>query len=285
MEQYYRMRVFPKSYHGGDRVGIYLFSDNLDTNEIEEIADESDYIKNGFVSSSDIADIKIELVNKAFTNNYCGNTVVCALSLLRDLNYISKGLVFYEYNNHVYSAIVQDDEVFVEFKYPIFYDYVPNEEIMKCFKGVSFHKKLKPQIIQIQDRNLIVPITSIDALNELMPNESEIIKLSKKYNLKSIHTFSFTSSFSKEIYGRNFTFTSKINEQPVTTTSNGALACYLYKHYKKKKNITLRQGYSIEQPSELHVRIHSNKNEISSIWVGGPAYLIKESPLKILNLN
>lgn len=37
MKHFYRMRVYPKSYHGGDRIGIYLFADNLKTEEIKKL--------------------------------------------------------------------------------------------------------------------------------------------------------------------------------------------------------------------------------------------------------
>ena len=282
MKRFYRMKVYPKSFYGGDRVGVYLFADDLETEEMKKFAEDSDYYKTAFVSASFVADIKIDIFNNLNSNQYCGNTIVSALSLLRDLNYIAKGLIFYELNQNIYPAIIQEDMVYIEFKEPIYYDYVLKEELSQCFNSISFHSKLKPQIVLTYEKELLLPVDTIDTLNQLMPIDEEIINLSNKYNIKGIHAFAISNDFKKEVYGRNFTPIKGIHEESITTTSNGALGCYLYKHYKKKKAYVLRQGYSIEQPSEIHVKINSSKFRIDSVWIGGTAYLINESPQKNL---
>jgi PhzF family phenazine biosynthesis protein len=74
--------------------------------------------------------------------------------------------------------------------------------------------------------------------------------------------------------GRNFAPLVGINEESATGTSNGALASYLFKFHHQKQNYVLRQGYSMNLPSEIKVTLVLKEEDIQSVWVGGMAQIL-----------
>jgi len=93
-------------------------------------------------------------------------------------------------------------------------------------------------------------------------------------NTIGIHVFSVDETV--DAYGRNFAPVVGIDEESATGTSNGALSCYLYRYVTKKETYILRQGYSMNQPSELYSKLDLDGDEIAHVWVGGKAKIFEE---------
>ncbi len=105
-------------------------------------------------------------------------------------------------------------------------------------------------------------------------NIDEIIKISKKYDVIGIHVFAVTKD-QADAYGRNFAPIVGINEESATGTSNGALGCYLNKYVNTgKSEFILRQGYSMDKPSEIITKLVIQNRNIELVWVGGTAKII-----------
>ncbi|KAA2294575.1 PhzF family phenazine biosynthesis protein, partial [Clostridioides difficile] len=71
-----------------------------------------------------------------------------------------------------------------------------------------------------------------------------------------------------------------IPEESATGTSNGAMLCYLSQYNQLTDphlhTYTIRQGYTMNRPSEIRARLTlDNSNEITQIQVGGSAVHIK----------
>ena len=76
-----------------------------------------------------------------------------------------------------------------------------------------------------------------------------------------------------------------IPEESATGTSNGALACYLFKYGKIKSDntnhIVIEQGYSMEKPSEIIVSLITEGKEVIEVKVGGKALNLSEIEVEI----
>ncbi len=76
-----------------------------------------------------------------------------------------------------------------------------------------------------------------------------------------------------------------IPEESATGTSNGALACYLFKYDKINPNntgyIVMEQGYSMEKPSEIIISLAVQNKEVLGVLVGGKALNISEIEVEI----
>ncbi|MDT8337075.1 MAG: PhzF family phenazine biosynthesis protein, partial [Candidatus Izemoplasmatales bacterium] len=238
----------------------------------QEIAKVVNYSETAFVLKSDKADFKVRFFTPTSEVNLCGHATIATFNLLRDLDFIKPGIYKQETKAGILSLDVREDFVFMEQVKPEFSDFVDIEEIRKCFKEVFFSKRLKPQIVSTGIREIFLPVKSLEALNNLEPHFDEMIGLANKYNTIGIHAFALGDDC--DAYGRNFAPVVGVNEESATGTSNGALACYLYKHQTKKENFVLRQGYSMNQPSEIIVNLKLLNNDIDKVWVGGKAEII-----------
>jgi PhzF family phenazine biosynthesis protein len=272
MKNLFKLTAFPKTDFGGNKAGVYINADNLSDLEMQEIAKEVNYSETAFVLKSDKADFKVRFFTPTSEVNLCGHATIATFNLLRDLDFIKPGIYKQETKAGILSLDVREDFVFMEQVNPEFSEFVDIEEIRKCFKDVLFNERLKPQVVSTGIREIFLPVKSLEVLNNLEPNFDEMIFLARKYNTIGIHAFALNNDC--DAYGRNFAPVVGVNEESATGTSNGALACYLYKHQIKKEKFVLRQGYSMTQPSEIIVDLKFKNNEIDKVWVGGKAKII-----------
>ena len=158
---------------------------------------------------------------------------------------------------------------------PKYFDILDHNELNTCFSNHDFvNKDLPIQVLSTGMKEIFLPVKDVETLNNLKPDFEEIIEFSIKHNVIGIHAFALSEEV--DAYGRNFAPVVGINEESATGTSNGALGCYLYKYVKKKHKYILRQGYSMNLPSEIITTIKSEDNEIVEVLVGGTAKIINE---------
>ena len=99
-----------------------------------------------------------------------------------------------------------------------------------------------------------------------------------------MHLYTFNDD---RIICRNFAPLYDINEEAATGTSNGALACYLHEQHNLQKEVyVFEQGYSLQSPSEILVKLATNsKNEIEKVYVGGKGYYCETKCLNVENME
>lgn len=273
MKNLYKLTSFPKTSFGGNKAGVYLNADKLTENEMQSIAKEVGYSETAFVMKSDKADFKVRFFTPESEVDLCGHATIAAFNLLRDLKVISKGLYTQETRAGLLSLDVKEDKVFMQQPAPYFGDLISKEDLMKCFESLILDDRFKPQVLSTGIKEIFVAVKSVEILNGLQPLFEEMIKLAKKYSTIGIHAFAIENN---QVYGRNFAPVVGISEESATGTSNGALACYLNKYFDHKNNYILRQGYSMNQPSEIIVNLDIENNQINKVWVGGNALIIND---------
>ena len=272
MENLYRLTAFPKDDNGGNKAGVYINADDLSDNEMQEIAKMVNYSETAFVMKSEIADFKVRFFTPLSEVDLCGHATIATFSLLRILKIIGPGIFTQETKAGILSLDVRDEFVFMQQPKPKFSEIVPKEELKLCFKSVKFNENLTAQVVSTGIREIFLPVESVEELNNLEPNFDNMILLAKKYNTIGIHAFAFSRDV--DAYGRNFAPVVGVLEESATGTSNGALASYLYTYKNEKKDFVLRQGYSMNQPSEIIVNLDLINREIEKVWVGGRANII-----------
>ena len=275
MNNLYHMTAFPKNKDGGNKAGVYLFADKLDDSAMQKIATEVGYSETAFIMKSNLADFKVRFFTPVNEVDLCGHATIATFNLLRDLNIINIGVYTQETKAGILRLDVKEKMVFMEQPSPLFFDIVDKLSLQKCFHSVEFHDILNPQIVSTGIKEIFLPVKDLDTLNNLTPIYDEIVRFSKKNNVIGIHAFALDNE--ADAYGRNFAPIVGIDEESATGTSNGALGSYLFKYLKKKNKYILRQGYSMNLPSEIVTIIKSNHNHIDEVWVGGTAINIKTS--------
>jgi PhzF family phenazine biosynthesis protein len=270
----YRLRAFPKTSNGGNKAGVFINGYNLTETDMQTIAKRVNYSETAFVLKSDLADFKVRFFTPNSEVDLCGHATIATFNLLRDLKIISPGIYTQETKAGILKLDVRNDFVFMEQPEPKYYDLVDNDLIRRCFKKIDFDERFKPQIVSTGIKELFIAVKSIEELNALTPDFGAISTLARTYSAIGIHAFALGED--ADAYGRNFAPVVGIDEESATGTSNGALACYLYKYWKKKNNYVLRQGYSMNQPSEIIVNLEIENESVKKVHVGGSAIIINQ---------
>jgi PhzF family phenazine biosynthesis protein len=272
MNQLYKLSAFPKNDKGGNKAGVYLFADELSENEMQDIAKEVGFSETAFVSKSIKADFKVRFFSPSEEVDLCGHATIATFSLLRDLNYVGLGTYTQETKVGVLSIKVEKNYVFMQQKKPYFGKTIHNNNIKTCFNNIDFDHRFTPQIVSTGLKEIFVGVKNLEVLNNLKPNLNTIEELLIQTDTVGMHVFCLDHEV--DAYGRNFIPIFGIEEESATGTSNGALSCYLYQHHHKKNAFTLRQGYAMNQPSEIKTSLIIQNQKIVDVWVGGTAIII-----------
>jgi len=269
----YRMSSFPKEAHGGNPAGVVISADSLSEEEMQSIAREIGYSETAFVLSSFNADFKVRFFTPLIEVGLCGHATIATYNLLRDLNIITPGFYTQETEIGILKLEVKSDMVYMEQVPPVYGEYINPLEIEECFKKKNFVDTSLPiRVLSTGMNEIFVPVKSVIELNKLVPNIDKINEMSNKYHVIGIHCFALTTEENVDAYGRNFAPVVGIDEESATGTSNGALGCYLNNYIlKDKTTFILRQGYSMNKPSEIIAKLTKKNNEIVTVFVGGNA--------------
>lgn len=272
----YFVTAFPKTEFGGNKAGVVLDADHLTDDEMVQIAKEINFSETAFVSKSEIADFKVRFFTPFHEVDLCGHATIATFNLLRDKGYIQTGLFTQETKAGILKLDVKQHTVFMEQAAPQFFDEVPKKEIERCFLQSHFVDDSYKVIIGSTGlREIFVPVIDINTLHKLKPLKEELIELSVEHQVIGVHLFA--KGMDCDAYSRNFAPLVGIDEESATGTSNGVLGAY-FKTYIKPKNteFVFRQGYAMNFPSEIKVKVIQKDKLNMQVWVGGTANCIDE---------
>ncbi|MBO0453755.1 PhzF family phenazine biosynthesis protein [Candidatus Enterococcus murrayae] len=267
----YVASAFSKDHKGGNKAGVVLFEKDLTTTNKKEIAKQLGYAETAFVSESHVADYKFAYFTPKEEVDLCGHATIGAFVILMHQNKLSKNQYTIETNSGILAIEIEGDTIFMEQNRPVFHDRLSPQELVDCFDSHTVDDNCPIQIVSTGLKDILIPIKSETELHNLRPNFKGIEEISRKYDVVGTHLFAFNGD---RIICRNFAPRYDINEESATGTSNAALACFLYEqNYLKKERYVFEQGYSLNSPSEIVVRLTTNdKNEIEKVCVGGKGY-------------
>jgi PhzF family phenazine biosynthesis protein len=205
----------------------------------------------------------------------CGHATIATFNLLKQKEIIKEGFYKQETKAGVLELAVKPNAVFMEQPAPIFGEILEPKDISSAFLNKGYiHPNLPIQICSTGIREIFLPVKDVETLNSLEMDREEMIELSIKHNVIGLHAFALSEDC--DAYGRNFAPYLGIDEESATGTSNGALSCYLNKYVSSKYKFILRQGYSMNLPSEIIGKLETEKDVIKKVWVGGTAKIIEE---------
>ncbi|WP_040329561.1 PhzF family phenazine biosynthesis protein [Clostridium ihumii] len=286
--QTYILNSFGKSVDGGNPAGVVLEADNLSEKEMKKIASIIGLSETAFVMKSKMADFKVRFFTPVEEVDICGHATIATFSLLANKGIIESGEYTQETKAGILKVNVNEDlSIMMNQNKPIYGEVLDSELIAETLNisTESFMENLPIQIVSTGLKDIIIPVKSIEILNNIKPNFDAISKVSEKYNVVGYHIFTLETIENSMAQCRNLAPLYGIDEESATGTSNGALACYLFKYGKvsscKQINITMEQGYSMNKPSKINVELKVKNNEVIDIKVGGSAFNLKEMEFEI----
>jgi PhzF family phenazine biosynthesis protein len=284
----FTLNSFAKSIEGGNPAAVVINADDLSENEMKKIAGIIGFSETAYVMKSNVADFKVRFFTPTDEVDLCGHATVAVYYLLLHLGQINPRRYTQETKVGILKVEVKEDmSVIMNQTLPYFYETICKEEIADSLNitTAEIEEDLPVQIVSTGLKDIIVPIKNIDILSAINPNFEKVAEISKKYNTVGYHMFTLESLNGSNAHCRNLAPLYGIPEESATGTSNGALACYLFKYDKITPNnvdhIVFEQGYSMEKPSEIIASLAVQNKEIIEVMVGGKALNISEIEVEI----
>ncbi len=284
----FTLNSFAKSIEGGNPAAVVFNADDLSENVMKKIAGIIGFSETAYVMESDLADFKVRFFTPTEEVDLCGHATVGVYYLLLSLGIIKPGIYTQETKAGILNIEIKEDmSIVMNQTLPTFYETICKEEIADSLNiaVAEIDENLPVQIVSTGLRDIIVPIKNIEILRSIKPDFKKVAEISKKYNAVGYHIFTLKSLSDSDAHCRNLAPLYGIPEESATGTSNGALACYLFKYDKINPNnteyIVIEQGYSMEKPSEIIVSLAIQNKEVVEVLVGGKALNISEIEVEI----
>ena len=284
----YQLNSFAKTKEGGNAAGVVISADSLSEKDMKKIAAIVGFSETAFLLKSDVADYKVRFFTPKEEVDLCGHATVAAFHTMAYLGLLKPGTYKQETKAGILGIeIKEDNSVMMNQPVPVFSEIIEKEELADSLniKAMQMPEDLPAQIVSTGLRDIIIPVKSIEVLNDMKPDMEKIKAISQKYNTIGYHVFALESLHGANANCRNFAPLYEIPEESATGTSNGALGCYLY-HYGKIKggqesNLVFEQGYSMKRPSEILVSLSVNQSKIKEVRVGGSAMNLTLSEIQL----
>lgn len=284
----YTLNAFSKTGNGGNPAGVVLDADFLSESEMQHIAKIVGFSETAFVLKSNNADFKVKFFTPYAEVDLCGHATIATFYLLANKGIIRVG----EYTQETKAGVLkvenhEDGKIYMHQNNPVFYEEIDKREVSN---SLNIHesiiiKNYPVQVVSTGIKDIFIPIKSLKELHSIKPDFNKIITVSRKYGVIGYHLFTLETKFNSTAQCRNFAPLYNIPEEAATGTSNGALACYLYKYgiisEDVAKRLVFEQGYSMQRPSEILADLTVSKKEVLKVKVGGIAKGINEIMLEI----
>jgi len=284
----YTLNSFAKCIKGGNPAGVVLNADALSEDDMKKVAGIIGFSETAFVMKSDLADFKVRFFTPNEEVDICGHATIATFNTLLSQGYIEPGKYLQETKAGVLSVELKEDlSIMMNQNTPSYYQIICKQEIADSLNITTAEmiEDLPIQIVSTGLRDILIPIKNIDIVNAIKPNFEKVSKISSKYNTIGYHIFTLESLNGANAYCRNLAPLYGIPEESATGTSNGALACYLFKYDKIKSDhschIVIEQGYSMGKPSEIIVALTTYGKEVIEVKVGGKALNLSEIEVEI----
>lgn len=284
----YTLNSFAKSIEGGNPAGVVLSTDAISEADMKKVAGIIGFSETAFVMKSDLADFRVRFFTPNDEVDLCGHATIATFSILLNKGYINIGKYLQETNAGVLGVEIKEDlSIMMNQNTPTYFQTIDKQEIADSLNITisDMIEELPIQIVSTGLRDIFIPIKTIDIMNDIRPDFEKVSNISRKYNTIGYHIFTLESLNGANAYCRNLAPLYGIPEEAATGTSNGALACYLYKYNKinleQAYHIIIEQGYSMGRPSEIIVSLMMENNEVIDVKVGGKALNISEIEIEI----
>lgn len=271
---------FCKNNGGGNRAGVVLEAGELSYERKQEIAKILGFSETVFFSESEKADFKLEYFTPTEEVPLCGHATIASFSMLREIKQLEKDNYTIETKSGILRIQIEEDGlVYMEQNCPTFDVRLEPDVFTNCIEREVIDGNLPIQIVSTGLRDIMLPIKSCDKLDNMKPNLEQMSKLSRENEVVGVHAFALSDEQELTAICRNFAPLYGIDEESATGTSNCALACYLFKYFKKQEKYVFEQGVTMGVESQILVKLEYHEDVIDTVFVGGYGHLLEQRML------
>ena len=302
---------------GGNPAGVVPRAEGLSPELMQKIAREMQLSETAFVTdlrqtkeNADGPDFHVRFFTPAAEVDLCGHATIATFWLLMELGVVSPGdgsgdpegetRVFQQTGAGVLPvdllfgceggpARVMMTQALPQVGFTLEQaDLAELERILKAPQGsLTGFQGPKPQAVSTGLWDLIVPVTSMEALLSMRPDMGALAQFCNERKLVSVHCFSMDTvetGSTRPLQG--FRPAVGIPEEAATGTASGATGAYLVLNRlvdikQPVTRIICEQGHVMGRPSAIHVEIGVEGREIRSVRVGGSAVTVMKGRMEL----
>jgi len=274
--------VFAEAPYQGNQLAVVLDADDLNENEMQQIALEMNYAETTFVNSNRQPDdsYSTRIFTPAQELPFAGHPTLGTAWVIR--NHIEKNTTSTIDLNLGIGKISVDFIVSVDGKERPWFA-APSVKLGRTIDQARIAPALNLSIDDIESKApvqeldagiviLCVPLVSLSALKRASLDLAAFQPLKKEGFFPFVHLFCReTIDPDNDLCARFFFEAHGVREDSATGSATACLGAYLLEHnYLSKKDFTLQieQGYEINRPSLLFLNARG-KDRIKEIYVGG----------------
>ena len=300
--KFYQADVFTEDPFGGNPVAVFPDAHGLADHQLQQIAREMNLSETVFVlpPTDQAAVVRLRIFTPTQEIPFAGHPVLGTFYVLaqRGLVAATDGItrVMQECNIGLFPVelYAQDGKltrVVMTQPKPEFLGPVDAmEDVYKIAGALGVAKyaitdmKWPIEVVSTGLPVLIVPVRTLTAVRSIQPNASAIMDICSRFGANGIMVFTtVTVESSSTVHARMFAPSIGILEDPATGSASGALGAYLVQKgvvdVAPTTDIVVEQGYEIERPSQIFVRVESDDDIIKTVKVGGQCVMVVEGTL------
>lgn len=273
----HKIRSFVYNQSGGNPAGVVLDLDkSLSDVEMLNIAKEVGFSETAFIANgTNGADFDLRFFTPTDEVPLCGHATIASFWHLAKIGMLTKESYIQNTKaGHLAIKVTQreaDDFQVVMAQTPpiqVKSKLTFDDDFIAAFPNAKIDANLPIDIWSTGLEDILLPIETPEALNDLKVNFSALSELSKRYDVVGVHAFALKDG---KVHARNFAPLYGIDEESATGTSNGALTAYLH-HYlypnDEQLSLCVLQGESMGETSAIFTTSIRDKDD-TQIWVGG----------------
>lgn len=271
--KYFIVDAFTTQPFGGNTAGVVLLDDVFPSDEfMQQVAAEFRYSETAFVRRDGEYEFTVRYFTPCGEIDLCGHATVATFGTLYKLGIIADGAVCI---NHTLAGNLQvrvGDKVMMEMAEPQIIDTCVDVERLHSIMGVKCpHNDLPVLVVSTGLPDIMMPVSSVDELNSLVPDMGTLAQLSDELGVTGVHAFALGSD-DYTAHVRNFGPLYGIPEESATGTANGALTHYLHHNgiISSPANCNFLQGEAMKRPSVVATSLLTD----GAIWIGGDSTII-----------
>ena len=300
--KFYQADVFTSQPFGGNPVAVFPDAEGLTDDQLQQIAREMNLSESVFVlpPTDQAAVVRLRIFTPTQEIPFAGHPVLGTFFVLAQLGLIAAAngvtRVMQECNLGLFPVELHADEGQVELVImtqpkPEFLGPVDAmEDVYKIAGALGLPKyaitdmKWPIAVVSTGLPVLIVPVRALTAVRSIQPDASAIMEVCSRFGANGVVAFTtVTVEPSSTVHTRMFAPSIGILEDPATGSASGALGAYLVQNgvvdVAPTTEIIVEQGYEIERPSQILVRVESDDDIIQTVKVGGQCVMMVEGTL------
>ncbi|MAA79247.1 MAG: phenazine biosynthesis protein PhzF [Deltaproteobacteria bacterium] len=271
--------AFTKNGAGGNPAGVVLCNTPLSSDQMQHIAANAGYSETAFIEIISQNTQRIRFFAPSKEVALCGHATIASYSWLFQKQHIAKGKHNMLCMAGAQKIIVNEDgSISMSQNLPTFGPTLQPDDISHALRihPNQIHSTIPIQVASTGLHKIFVPLQSISDLNAISPNQEEIKRVSIQNNSIGMYCYTLETLHSSTAHCRNFAPVVGIMEDSATGTSAAALSTLLH-HFgllsdHPNLNLSYEQGYAIDTPSEIYVRLEQRDKKITAVWVRGFAH-------------